>query len=460
MPQGIGRPYSGKRDGIFVWEYRMKDCQQNREQSDRSRTMASRCGSGSSSKAVNRKKTTAMDSILSLLLCICLIWAAFNIHPGGVPEIKATPDPTEAPSVTVAPERTPEPTPVPVRSEKPTATPIPTPAPTPEPPHYTIAPDAAAAPAPVADAYGSAGNDSPQDVIRVIDRAREIGLLREDEEVAFRADAQFYTGYHRRDIQYYLDETILMICWKEVIDGCSCTLAEVKVADPSQFRRKLAGDKFGSGRAQFASDLSKSVNAVVAMNADYYGFRDLGIVAYNGELCRFNTGSAYRNYFKYNCIPSLFITSAGDFVYIEQGETHTEESVKAFMKEHEVSFSLAFGPILVKDGIAQEVNWYPLGEALQGYSRAGIGQIDELHYLYFSLNHGEKAARWTVNEFARHYAEFPVKTAYCLDGGQTGELVIRGEPYNYIDFGAERAVSDIIYFASALPEKERSIQGG
>ena len=50
------------------------------------------------------------------------------------------------------------------------------------------------------------------------------------------------------------------------------------------------------------------------------------------------------------------------------------------------------------------------------------------------------------------FAEEPVITAYCLDGGQTGEVVFRGEPYNHVDFGAERNVSDIIYFATAVSE--------
>ena len=58
-----------------------------------------------------------------------------------------------------------------------------------------------------------------------------------------------------------------------------------------------------------------------------------------------------------------------------------------------------------------------------------------------------------VNTFAQHFAEKGVLSAYCLDGGQTGEVVFRGEAYNYIDFGKERLVSDILYFATALPEE-------
>ena len=57
-----------------------------------------------------------------------------------------------------------------------------------------------------------------------------------------------------------------------------------------------------------------------------------------------------------------------------------------------------------------------------------------------------------------YFAEQGVMTAYCLDGGQTGEVVFKGEPYNYIDFNKERQVSDIIYFATALPE-EGSVLG-
>jgi len=47
-----------------------------------------------------------------------------------------------------------------------------------------------------------------------------------------------------------------------------------------------------------------------------------------------------------------------------------------------------------------------------------------------------------------------LQQAYNLDGGQTGELVWQGAPYNHVDFGAEREVSDILYFATAIPESE------
>ena len=45
-----------------------------------------------------------------------------------------------------------------------------------------------------------------------------------------------------------------------------------------------------------------------------------------------------------------------------------------------------------------------------------------------------------------------VEKAYALDGGQTSSMVFNGELVNRVDWGNERTMSDIIYFASAVPE--------
>ena len=186
------------------------------------------------------------------------------------------------------------------------------------------------------------------------------------------------------------------------------------------------------------------------MNADYYRHRDFGILVYDGRLCRFKTSHYAKSYSLYNCVDTLFVTSSGDFLYKRLGESNTAESIRNYIQENDILFSVAFGPVLVKGGKAVPCSWYPVGEVGQGYSRAGIGQVGKLHYLYMSLNHGSQVARWNVTQFAQHFAEKPGQTAYCLDGGQTGEVVFRGKPYNYIDFGMERTVSDILWFSTGI----------
>ncbi|MBP5240254.1 MAG: phosphodiester glycosidase family protein [Oscillospiraceae bacterium] len=322
--------------------------------------------------------------------------------------------------------------------------------------HFTIPEDALVAPKPEYDCYGLCTRENAHEMLAVIQRARDSGLLGEDEVVAFDPDANFYAGYHAREIEYYLDDTIMVILWKENVEGKCCSFAEVKIADASQFRRKLANDSFGPGPQFLASELGEQVNAVVTMNADYYRPRHYGIVVYNRELCRFETEYAINNCLRYNCVDSMFVTSSGDFLYKRQGEEDTPESISAFIRENDILFSLAFGPVLVLDGEAVECRWYPMGEVHEGYSRAGIGQMGERHYLYMSLNHGNQEARWTINQFAQHFAKRPVQSAYALDGGQTQEIYFCGSCYNYMDFGVERPVSDIIYFATAIPEALRA----
>ena len=233
------------------------------------------------------------------------------------------------------------------------------------------------------------------------------------------------------------------------------TCCEVKIADASQFRRKFVDDTFGSSNKLFATSIAASVNSVVAMNADFYMFRDFGIVVYDRDLYRFGQDTYTGQYKKYNCTDTLFITEDGDFLFWHRLQEATPEEMKAFIVENNIIFSIAFGPVLVENGEYQVCDWYPAGEIDKGYSRAGIGQKDHLHYFYMSLNHSaEQAARWTVNQFGERMFQRGLQQAYCLDGGQTSEIVWRGSPYNYIDFGGEREVSDIIYFATAIPESE------
>ncbi len=188
----------------------------------------------------------------------------------------------------------------------------------------------------------------------------------------------------------------------------------------------------------------------MSLNADMACGHDLGIAVSDGALSRFSTEPYTGTYRKYNCLETCFVDVQGDLHFTELGQAFTEEELQRYLKENKIRFSLSFGPVLVRDGEVQNCDRYPLGEIDRGFSRAGIGQVDRLHYLYISVNHSTEAeARWTVNQFARHFGEKPVQNAYCLDGGQTAELVFRDRPYNAIDYGSERPVIDNLYFITA-----------
>ena len=77
---------------------------------------------------------------------------------------------------------------------------------------------------------------------------------------------------------------------------------------------------------------------------------------------------------------------------------------------------------------------------------------DRLHYLLMTINFGTGATVATIPEAAQILYDKGCVDAYALDGGQTAELWMNGKVLNNIDWDAERQVSDIFYFASALPE--------
>lgn len=302
---------------------------------------------------------------------------------------------------------------------------------------YKISDTALAAPVPDAARYGEATS---------IEELQ--WLLEEAEELLNGEKLYFSTNRELRPdsvIRYYLDETILAITWKEMIDGVIFTFAEVKVAHPSQFRRYLSGGEFGSGQLYKTTEMSKSVNAVVACSADYYAYRHKGLVITNGTVHKANKGVG----------DLCFVDYDGNLI-LERGlELHDIETAQAYADDHNVNFSLAFGPILVKDGENVCPKGYLLGEVHEKFPRAAIMQMGELHYMFGASNIERKYYKsLTMTEFAASIATTGCRHAYALDGGQTATVVMNNMLCNNVNYGSERLISDMIYFATAKPGEE------
>ena len=304
---------------------------------------------------------------------------------------------------------------------------------------YTLQESDTVSPVPNPDGFGSTYD--PAEVQAVIQKA---SILLDGQRMTFDVSADFVPD---EPILYYFDDTILVVAWKEYIEQRCCTFAEVKIAHGSQLRRKLAEDSYSSSVQLYASDMAKASNAVVAMNGDFYAFRDLGITVYQRKLYRNNPAQ----------VDSCFFTASGDMLFSRAGELMGEGEAEAFIQANDVVFAVAFGPILVDNGELQYCAGYPIGEVNTEYSRSCISMTDDLHYLLMTINHTPDARpRATINELARIIYSKNVRKAYTLDGGQTAEIIMMGGPINHVDFGEERAVSDIIYFATAIPEEVRS----
>jgi exopolysaccharide biosynthesis protein len=80
--------------------------------------------------------------------------------------------------------------------------------------------------------------------------------------------------------------------------------------------------------------------------------------------------------------------------------------------------------------------------------------MGSLHYVVVTANTEEpNYSIPTVAEFGRRLLEMGVPTAYALDGGQTAAIVMNNQLINTVSYGSQREISDIIYFATAMPER-------
>ena len=227
---------------------------------------------------------------------------------------------------------------------------------------YWLNDDDLVAPEPNQDCFGTAKD--PSEVLWLLDEAAE---LLDGQDTLFGADTQIWKG---STIHYYLDETILVIGWQEERNNTIYNICEIKIADPSQFRRFLADGVYASGSKYVPTEMAASVNAVLASNGDFYTFRSGGIIVYDSQLMRAEGRK----------LDSCLIAGNGDMIMLHKKQVTTEEEMQALIDEHDVRFSVAFGPILIENGEKIEIKFpYSVGEGNVRYNRAALCQRDTLH---------------------------------------------------------------------------------
>ena len=300
---------------------------------------------------------------------------------------------------------------------------------------FWIDEEAQVAPEPNQKNFGKA--HSPDEYKILLERAR---LILDGQKTYFQPDQQLYAD---SVVRYYLDESMFAVTWQEVHDDSVYTFSEIKVNHPSQFRRHLAGGEYGSDMQYLTTEMAEAVNAVVASAGDFYRFRDFGAVVYQGEAKRVEGTYA----------ETCYIDSKGDMHFTYGGDVLTVEDVQKFVDERDIQFSLAFGPILVDNYELVPHTWYGVGEITEGYARAALLQMGELHYIVVTANTtGPHQEIPTVAMFAKNVAATGCRMAYSLDGGQTATIVMNDELINRPVYGQQRKISDIIYFATAVPD--------
>ena len=293
------------------------------------------------------------------------------------------------------------------------------------------------APEPNPNCFGTAA--SPQDMVAILDVAESALDIRTP---LFTVETPIKAG---TEIQYYLDSSIFAVSWKQSVKGCTYTFSEVKISHPSQFRRFLSEGKYNSGILHTTTEMAASVNAVTASSGDYYSYRHFGIVVNEGVVYRANG----------ELLDTCYINDHGDLLFTYAREIDGQSEVQRFVDENNIRFSICFGPVMLADGCNMVPFRYNSGEINHNYPRAALCQMDELHYVLVTANHEAPDYQLhTIPQFAENLAELGIPTAYALDGGQTAAIAFNDKLINTVSYGAQREISDILYFATAIDSEQ------
>lgn len=260
----------------------------------------------------------------------------------------------------------------------------------------------------------------------------------------------------RVDSGTYTDSTITANVWKEHRDGTVYNFAEIKIKHASQFRTMFATGDYSTA-TEFATPLNiaKQANAVVAINSDFCRYNQNGSVIIRG-------GRLYKQ------VPAgwevLLIDSDGNFNFTNDDAQLNVNGNTVEWNGKVIHNSFSFGPVIVRDGVAI-TDYTNAKAAIHGIyltgkntvARAAIGQIGELHYLLCTIDGTRRENMGaTVPQIAKAMAEKGCISAYNLDGGHSATLVFENKlvnvPASKDNTGTQRAQSDIIYFATAIPD--------
>ena len=296
---------------------------------------------------------------------------------------------------------------------------------------YRLPSDATAGPRPAGDYVVC---EDPAEIDTLLQRSEAQALLNGRDPV-------WDSSRERKEgtaVYAYLDETILVVVWQERQVPATITFAEVFIADASQLIRKLADDSYGSDTLIVPTEFARQTNAVMLTDGDFYRLRGgYGINVYQGEIQQANGSIA----------DSCFFDRQGNMLFARGDELATPEAVEQFVKDNDIWTGISFGPVMVENGVNVCPDYYAIGDYIGELARCSFAQVDELHYMITATDY-----YFSVSDLADLLIERGVQSAYNIDGGQSSAIILMGEQRNQTVFGAERAQSDCLFFASALPE--------
>ncbi len=273
----------------------------------------------------------------------------------------------------------------------------------------------------------------------------------EDDEVLYLNLPIDFSPGNEINQKYYLSETLYEdpTLRVEITTGSDngrlYWIADIEIQDPSQLRT-AAAEGFDSKGSESGSVLARRMNAVLAVNGDYYCYN-----TNSSANVTIRQGITFKNkLLRSPCQDVLLIDEDGDFHGVEDprsGDIGTEIDGKKIIN------AFYFGPLLVNNGKIRKdkppLHMNPNDPA----QRVAIAQTGHLKYRVIVTGPNERGSKAFRFEDWREFVAGmdDILVAYNLDGGDSSVLVFNGQKINDPENRNERPLADIIYFASVWP---------
>ena len=259
----------------------------------------------------------------------------------------------------------------------------------------------------------------------------------EDDAAESAQDAQNSDSSSSQDS--YNDGKISVEYKEYTVSGTMVHVAEVSADSAAYLKTAFAQGSYGKNVTATTSDIADSVNAILAINGDYYGAREKGYVIRNGKIYR-STADAEAE--------DLVIYRDGSFGIINESEITAEQLLAKGAVQ-----TLSFGPALIENGKVSVDSDDEVGRAMASNPRTAIGIKSDGTYLFVvSDGRTDESEGLSLLELAQFMQTLGAETAYNLDGGGSSTMVFNGSVVNTPTgggigngSGSERKVSDIVY---------------
>ncbi len=260
--------------------------------------------------------------------------------------------------------------------------------------------------------------------------AGEEEATNEDDTPMAKKFAEHYTDEVVVTENSYSSPDVSITVTEETAAGGRITyyLADIYIRDITAFRSAIAQDTYGSGYRDSITDMAALNNAMIAINGDYYGNTNEGVVIRNGVIYRANPT---------NC--DVCILYYDGSMRVMPGSAFTVEDAIADGAWQ----AWTFGPALLDTNGNALTSFSSTNRIISANPRTAIGYYEPGHYCMVVVDGRGESAGITLPQLSQLFSDLGCKAAYNLDGGNSSIMVWQDEIINQPS-GGGRESSDAL----------------